>query len=169
MLSPQTKYDDQTQTNLSGKWQQSKGHWFICNLHSRHHYPRSSSWKLPLFIVSHHIEIHLVCARFILMKMNDAELLLSFVNGIFLYRSFQVQPLAPHMRPIRTRVLADEGKSSASPFIFSTLRRNAKEASKVKRKMWLCKMSVVLIPWDSLAQTSDEPANFLLFFFFFIF
>ena len=28
-------------------------------------------------------------------------------------------------------------------------------------------MSVVLIPWDSLAQTSDEPANFLFFFLFF--
>lgn len=37
----------------------------------------------PLFIVSHHTEIHPACARFILMKINDADLLLSLFIVFF--------------------------------------------------------------------------------------
>ena len=118
----------------------------------------------PLFIVSHHTEIHPACARFILMKINDADLLLSLFIVFFLFRSFQVHPLAPHMRPVRKRVLTDTGNSSGSPFIFSTLRQNRKEARKVKRKQWLRKTSVLF--WYLATVWHKLQMNLLMSFFF---
>ncbi|XP_044184471.1 trafficking protein particle complex subunit 9-like [Acropora millepora] len=67
------------------------------------------------------------------LDMNNLSL-----TNMPVVRSFQVQPLAPHMRPVRMRVLTDAGNSSGSPFIFSTLRQNRKEARKVKRVKWVC-------------------------------
>ncbi|KAK2547858.1 Trafficking protein particle complex subunit 9 [Acropora cervicornis] len=67
------------------------------------------------------------------LDMNNLSL-----TNMPVVRSFQVQPLAPHMRPVRKRVLTDAGNSSGSPFIFSTLRQNRKEARKVKRVKWVC-------------------------------
>ena len=105
---------------------------------------RSSTWKSPTV---HCISSHRDTPSLLKIHLDENQWCrLTFVSVycLFLFRSFQVQPLAPHMRPIRKRVLTDAGNSSGSPFIFSTLRQNRKEARKVKRKQWLRKTSVLL-------------------------
>lgn len=50
------------------------------------------------------------------------------------HRSFKVQPLAPHMKPVGNKSLVTSEARSTGPFIFSSLRRNAKETKQAKCK-----------------------------------
>ena len=49
-------------------------------------------------------------------------------------RSFKVHPMAPHMKPVGKKTLVGSDAASSGPFIFSSLRRNAKETRKAKSK-----------------------------------
>lgn len=53
-------------------------------------------------------------------------------------RSFKVQPLAPHMRPVTKKSLSNPQDGSSSPFIFSSLKRNAKGTKQATFMTWVC-------------------------------
>ena len=62
-----------------------------------------------------------------------------FVKRLFLCcRSFKVHPLASHLKPVGKKSLAASDTPSTGPFIFSSLRRNAKEVKKTKSKTTKC-------------------------------
>ena len=51
----------------------------------------------------------------------------------FLYfRSFKVQPLPPHMKPVGNKSVVASDSESAGPFIFSSLRGKVKQSKKGK-------------------------------------
>lgn len=54
------------------------------------------------------------------------------------YRSFKVHPLASHLKPVGKKSLAASDMASTGPFIFSSLRRNAKDVKKTKSKTKRC-------------------------------
>ncbi|KAL9963219.1 hypothetical protein ACROYT_G032397 [Oculina patagonica] len=54
-----------------------------------------------------------------------------------LVRSFKVHPLAPHLKPVGKKSLVTSD-TETGPFIFSSLRRNAKDVKKAKNITWVC-------------------------------
>ena len=50
------------------------------------------------------------------------------------HRSFKVQPLATHLKPVGKKSLTSSDAGSSGPFIFSSLRRNVKQTKAAKSK-----------------------------------
>lgn len=53
-------------------------------------------------------------------------------------RSFKVQPLATHLKPVGKKSLTSSDAGSSGPFIFSSLRRNVKQTKAAKNVTWVC-------------------------------
>lgn len=67
----------------------------------------------------------------------------------FLYfRSFKVQPLPLHMKPVGNKSVVASDSESAGPFIFSSLRGKVKQSKKGKSEpscVWCCYIVDVVV------------------------
>ncbi|RMX55514.1 hypothetical protein pdam_00024127 [Pocillopora damicornis] len=71
-------------------------------------------------------------------KIDALDMALIPLTKMPLVRSFKVQPLPPHMKPVGNKSVVASDSESAGPFIFSSLRGKVKQSKKGKITTWVC-------------------------------
>ncbi|PFX14220.1 trafficking protein particle complex subunit 9-like [Stylophora pistillata] len=71
-------------------------------------------------------------------RIDALDMALVPLTKMPLVRSFKVNPLAPHMKPVGNNSAAASGPESAGPFIFSSLRGKVKQSKKSINTTWVC-------------------------------
>lgn len=71
-------------------------------------------------------------------KIDALDMALIPLTKMPLVRSFKVQPLPLHMKPVGNKSVVASDSESAGPFIFSSLRGKVKQSKKAKNTTWVC-------------------------------